>query len=254
MENKNTKILLLGINHFAEQGKHSIDIDNVDVLKEQYQIEICELVKMISLFKPNKIAIEKDIKSQKKISFLYDEYINTGIYPENKIFSERNEVFQIGFKTAKELNHKQIFAIDKPVNLPMRFLKYSKKHVNNFYNDFTNEIEKYGKELNYIINHKSLLDVLPYLNNPARVNMEHSNLYLHMAQVGAMDTYHGAKTLTEWYRRNIYIFGNLQKISGINDRILVVFGAGHIKILTELISNYHNLELVDTLQYLKSEI
>nr|WP_317984434.1 DUF5694 domain-containing protein [Clostridium sporogenes] len=55
---------------------------------------------------------------------------------------------------------------------------------------------------------------------------------------------------TEWYRRNLYIFANLQDIAEPDDRILVIYGAGHCKILQDFVSEYNKFELVDPLNYL----
>jgi len=49
--------------------------------------------------------------------------------------------------------------------------------------------------------------------------------------------YNGADALaTYWYDRNLRIFRNIQRITtSPNDRILVLFGAGHISVLDQLL-------------------
>jgi len=96
----------------------------------------------------------------------------------------------------------------------------------------------------------TVIEILKYLNDPTRIAKEHSDLYLAMAQIGAGDKYYGVDMLTEWYRRNLYIFGNLQDIVEPGDRVLVIYGAGHCKILQDFVSEYNDFELVDTLEYL----
>ncbi|MDT8715163.1 hypothetical protein IAI10_00515 [Clostridium sp. 19966] len=80
--------------------------------------------------------------------------------------------------------------------------------------------------------------------------LEHSELYLNFCKIGAGDNYCGAAFIAKWYERNIRIFGNIQNITENNDRIFVMFGAGHIKILSDFVNEYSQMELVDTNKYI----
>lgn len=69
-------------------------------------------------------------------------------------------------------------------------------------------------------------------------------------KIGAADNYCGAEMMTEWYRRNLRIFSNIQDIAQEGERVLVIYGAGHCKILQQLVSDFNDMELVDPLTYL----
>ena len=78
-----------------------------------------------------------------------------------------------------------------------------------------------------------LLDVFKYMNSRENLNNGYGS-YL----VGdfKLEDYKGVDALAMyWYNRNLRIFRNIQKIeTSPDDRILVLFGAGHIQILAQL--------------------
>jgi hypothetical protein len=72
-----------------------------------------------------------------------------------------------------------------------------------------------------------------------------------MAQIGTAADPKGADVLAGWYRRNLLIYDNLVRlIDSPNERILLLIGQGHAKLLSEYISESPNLRLADPLQYL----
>lgn len=147
-------------------------------------------------------------------------------------------------------NHSKIYAIDYPVDLPQELFEYVEKNLPELYEEFMKIIKEYGIKENEFIKNNTVREILRHLNDPRCISNEHSNLYLHLAQVRSIYTYYGVDMLTEWYRRNLYILGNLQSIAEPGDRILVIYGAGHCKVLQNLVRDYNKFELVDILKYL----
>ena len=75
--------------------------------------------------------------------------------------------------------------------------------------------------------------------------------YLYMAQVGTAADPKGAEVLAGWYKRNLLIYGNLVRlIDSPQERILLLIGQGHAKLLSEYVAESPNLRLVDPLGYL----
>jgi len=126
----------------------------------------------------------------------------------------------------------------------MQVLEYASANAPLIFKEFMDDVNNLGQEVNNIMRSMKVIDILLYLNDPQRIANEHSNLYLRLSQVGAGSNYFGVDTLSEWYKRNIYIFGNLQAITEPGDRILVIYGAGHMKILQEFICSYNPMELL----------
>jgi hypothetical protein len=55
------------------------------------------------------------------------------------------------------------------------------------------------------------------------------------AHFGEEHNYAGANVLTEWYQRNIRIHTHLVNVVEPHDRVLVVFGAGHLGLLRQAV-------------------
>ncbi|MGH4121822.1 MAG: DUF5694 domain-containing protein [Clostridium sp.] len=178
------------------------------------------------------------------------DHCGSGVYVYNETISDRNEIVQLGFRMGQMFNHTKIYPIDCSVDLPDKVFEYAEKNCPKLYEEFMKEIKEVGISENELMKSNTVREILRYLNNPQHISNEHSNLYLHLAQVGSGDTYYGVDMITEWYRRNLYILGNLQSIAEPGDRILVIYGAGHCKILQDLVRDYNKFELVEVLDYL----
>lgn len=244
------KVLILGTYHFGSCGKHLYYIKGGDITTDQKQEEIKEVVQKLVQFRPNKIAVESEKGKDEQLNGVYSEYCKNNFDEGNKIVSYNNEIVQLAFRLGKMLGHTKIHPIDYTVHLPEEVFEYAEKNCPEFYKKFMNEMNEGALNENEFMKNNTVRKILRYLNNPKRIEKEQSNLYLNLARVGAGDNYCGADMLAEWYRRNLYIFGNLQNIAEEEDRILVIYGAGHCKILQELVREYNEFELVDALQYL----
>lgn len=245
-----SKVLLLGTYHFGKCGEHLINFEAGDVTTDEKQQEIIEVVQKLAQFKPNKIAVEAKQKKEKELNQAYSEYCMNNPNADNETIDHRNEIVQLAFRLAQKSNHAKVYPIDYPVDLPDELYEYAEKNCPDLYANFMNEIKEYGTSENEFFKNNTVGENLKYLNDPERIAKEHSDLYLHLAQVGAGDTYYGVDMLTEWYRRNLYIFGNLQHMAEPGDRILVIYGAGHCKILRDFITEYDQFQLADPLDYL----
>ncbi len=77
------------------------------------------------------------------------------------------------------------------------------------------------------------------------------DLYLQLSRVRTTDKYVGADVLAGWYQRNFRIFANLVRvIETPEDRLLVIFGSGHLATLRELVRSSPDLEFVEAGEYL----
>lgn len=245
------KILMLGTYHFGSCGEHLIENNPKNIMSDKKQEELKELIDKLLKFKPNKIAVEKDKDKEEELNSIYSRYLKSGMVIENNILEERNEVVQIGFRIGKALNHEKIYPLDKGVNLPMEWLEYCKNNEPKVYKNFMNIINRLDNEYKEDFENLTVLEMFKKMNDATNINNVHSDLYLYPNQVCAGSNYYGVDSLVEWYRRNLYIFSNLQKIAKENDKILIIYGAGHCKILRDFIEDYNEFELVDALEYLK---
>ena len=219
---KRAEVLVLGVYHMANPGHDIFNMQADDVLAPKRQAEVAELVKTLGKFKPTKIAIEND--SQRRLNERYTKYLS-GQYELTA-----NEIDQIGLRLAKELGHTTIYAVDADGDFPFqRVVNYAKATGQSAKLDaILGEIGNMVKAQDGYLKAHTVLETLLYMNSDAAVAQDVGFYYLE-ARYGEPGDYAGPDLLAEWYRRNIRIFNNVTKlIATPDDRILVIFGAGHL--------------------------
>jgi hypothetical protein len=217
------EVLVLGVYHMANPGHDVFNMTADDVLSPQRQKEIKEVAAVLATFRPTKIALESD--SQKKLDERYAKYL-AGEYPLTS-----NETDQLGLRVARMLGHTAIFAVDADGDFPFqRVLNYAKA---NGRSSSLEEITAGGwgamvKSQGEYLQHHTILQTLLFINSDART-AEDVGYYYRLAHYGDPGDYAGADLLADWYRRNIRIFNNVTKLAtSPADRILLIFGSGHL--------------------------
>jgi hypothetical protein len=219
---KRAEVLVLGVYHMANPGHDIFNMQADDVLAPKRQEEIAELAAVLEKFKPTKIAVEHD--SQGKLNERYAKYL-AGQY-----LLTANEIDQIGIRLAKDLGHAAIYAVDADGDFPFqRVINYAKAtgqsaKLEAMMGEIGEMVKAQGE---YLKNH-TVLQTLLYMNSDAKVAQDVGLYYLE-AHYGEPGDYAGPDLLAEWYRRNVRIYNNVTKLVATpEDRILVIFGAGHL--------------------------
>jgi hypothetical protein len=245
------KVLLVGAFHFAYYNldAHKTDVDKqVDVLSEKRQKEMNELLNYIALFKPTKIAVE----ANENTSEFMKRY---SLYLKNSSNLGRDEREQIGFPLMKQFQLDTLYGVDAN-GLADEMLNSEDSSIQNLSNkifedyDFQSNDKLSQKYIEYYKLEDSLKLVTTLLQY-----FKHSNSSSHLKPgfgsylVGdfKLGDQRGADALAlYWYNRNLRIFRNLQKITtSSDDRILVIFGSGHVQILKQLFESSPEYELID---------
>lgn len=92
---------------------------------------------------------------------------------------------------------------------------------------------------------------LRYMNDPASVRRDHGGSLVGFFTVGGDTSYVGPDFIAGWYDRNLRIFRNLQRITSRPDeRLLVVYGAGHLATLRHFVESSAEYRLVEAGEYL----
>jgi Family of unknown function (DUF5694) len=222
-ETKRAEVLVLGTYHMANPGHDIFNMHADDVLSPKRQQEIAELAAVLEKFKPTKIAVEADY-GHDVVPKRYADYL-AGTRPLS-----RNEVEQIGFRLAKELGHNTIYPVDADGDFPwQRLINYGKATGQSEKLEATiGGIGEMMKATNEYLKTHTVLQTMLYMNSDARVAQDVGFYYLE-ARYGEPGDYAGPDLLTEWYRRNIRIYNHVTKlVASPDDRILVIFGAGHL--------------------------
>lgn len=99
------------------------------------------------------------------------------------------------------------------------------------------------KEQGDFLRAHTILETLEFANADARVARD-KGLYYSIVRYGDSNDYAGADLLASWYQRNIRIYQNIVRlIDSPNERILVVYGSGHLGWLRENVSNDPTVKL-----------
>ena len=94
----------------------------------------------------------------------------------------------------------------------------------------------------YLQSH-TVLETLLYMNADEKVARD-VGLYYREAHIGEPYDWAGADLVSEWFRRNMRIFSNVMQIADSpNERILVIFGAGHLGWLRQDFANDPSVRL-----------
>jgi len=98
---------------------------------------------------------------------------------------------------------------------------------------------------------RSIREILQEANAPATDALGH-RIYLALLRIGKDKDYPGADLVSRWYSRNLRIATNIARLSeGPGERILILIGAGHGKLLRQFLGEMPGFEVVGCSEYLK---
>ena len=217
------QVLVLGVYHMSNPGHDVFNMKADDVLAAKRQAEIAQLIEVLKSFQPTKIAIEADTGSQ-RVGREYSDYL------AGKYTLSRNEIDQIGYRLARELGHKTVYPVDADGEFPFqRFMNYAKASGHSKELDaLMGEIGSKVKAQNEYLASHTVLETLLYMNADDKV-AEDVAFYYRQAHFGEPGDWAGADLVSDWFRRNMRIYSNIaQLVDSANERVLVIFGAGHL--------------------------
>lgn len=250
-------VMTLGVFHFNFPNldvQKVDDKDKIDVLEEKYQKEIVKIAGALKKFKPTKIAIEANPASQKKIDSLYKAY------RFGKHSLGRNEIEQLGFRLASELKIEKLECVDtwgktyESLNYLLIDSSSRAKEFEQYYFNNPDTIYKKKSSGKSLLKIEGITNNLLYLND-SQIIKESLGPYLigHFKYEEKADDFTGVDFETgRWFNRNLRIFRNIQRITkSTSDRILVIFGAGHMNILNYLFECSPEYKLVSPESFLR---
>ncbi len=236
-ETKRPEVLILGVYHMANPGHDVFNMGADDILAPKRQQQVAELAQVLEKFKPTKIAVEWD--SQSRLNDRYTKYL-AGQY-----VLTANEIDQLGLRIAKDLGHKSLYAVDIDGEFPwLGVVNYAKANGQGARLDsLMAEIGNMVKAQGEFLGKHTVLETLRYMNADEKV-AEDVGYYYREAKWGENGDYAGPDLLAEWYKRNIRIFNNISKIiTSPDDRVLVIYGSGHLGWLRQMVSSDLTLRL-----------
>lgn len=248
------KLVVLGSYHMANPGRDVAKSKVIDVSTPERQKQIIQLVEKLKRYNPTKIAVEINSEKDAVTQENYRKYVNDD-YQLSK-----NESEQIGFRLAKELNLEKVYCIDwngSPVgdisNYDYESFAGKDAELNKFLKDYRANLQKRVSGIDEKLLNLSVVDQYIYLNQPQQIEESHAG-YFNYLRIGRGREYVGANYLSHWYGRNMKIFANLIRLTdSSNDRILIIYGSGHAKLLNQFAAESSYYQVESPLKYLSGK-
>lgn len=216
------EVLVVGTYHMNNPGQDLFNTKADDVLAPKRQAEIAKVIEVLERFRPTKIAVERNA-GDSRIKKDYAAYL-AGTHELT-----RNEIEQLGFRLAKKLGHQAVYAVDADGEFPYpRLVKYAQATGRQ------KELDALMAEVGamvkaddaYLASH-SILDMLVKLNADEKVAGD-VGLYMRQAEFGEPWDWAGADLVSDWFRRNMRIYTNVMQIAPPGERVLLIYGSGHL--------------------------
>ena len=243
-----TDILLLGSFHFKD-GK-------IDCYSPEAQKELNSIAQTLLRFSPDAVAVEWAAHQQMAVSTAFQKFslydlqnadkMRTETLGEIQMFNRsapieyNNEAIQIGFRIARMQKLPDVYAIDDDSEIDGEVFENpscAMQEAMNYFYDYDGQCGN------------SITDLFRHMNSGEWALRNHQ-VYLRANEVGNYENYLGVRMLAQWYERNLKIFSNIQRLAEQHKRIFVVYGAGHLQIMKDLICADNRFHLVDVMQYL----
>lgn len=239
-----TEVFLLGTFHFMEK--------EWDAYSPSNQRQIKEFVQKLAKFRPDAIAVEGAVHQQAVINAAYDR-VNPADFDDEALMRAttlgditmygrtvpitwNNECIQIGFRLAKMLDLPHVHAVDADMELDDALLGET---LPQGVSERLSRLKAYIRENEG----STLLSSYRCLNSPEYSRLDHM-LYLAANAINTNGSYNGSAFAAQWYERNLRIFSEIQALAHKYRRIFVLYGAGHLQILRDLIHADDGMKLI----------
>jgi len=239
------EVMILGTFHMENPGRDMINVESDDVLSPERQAEIVAVTGSLARFSPTKIAVELLPENEAQFNRDYRAY-RQGQRPLS-----RNERQQIGMRLAAMLDQDRLYGVDVSADLDFSIMERGAEFGQaGQVAAIAAELEAVQQELLAAYGpDTSIAERLRHANG--RFALGGNALYMRFVGLGSSDEPLGADMVATWHQRNLRIFGNiLRLIDSDDERILVIYGSGHLAQLSQFAEEHPDVKRVSALDYL----
>jgi len=240
------KVLNFATFHMGETADaNKVDFDETSKTNQKNAQKIAL---MIAKFKPTIICVEVPAEEQEALNLEFEKYRSAG-----KPSAYKGEIGLIAFEVAKSCNIKKLYGIDYELAYNYNIFKEIENKIdpNTIQTFYTNPF-KYFPSLQVDESKLTFFERMKIGNSPAFLDfliLTNADLLTH---VGSDTGYEGADEAAKFYKRNLRIYANLNRIPATKaDRIFIISGGSHTAFLREFMSRSPKYEMVNTMDYLK---
>lgn len=244
------QVMLVSSFDLANNNRDLINLPIEDVLVPRRQAEIEQRVDNLARWRPTKVVVEWDRADQAGLDRRYAQYLSAELQLSAK---EQN---QIGFRLAEKLGHRRIYAADwnksfAGESADYDFLTWVRENgqgarLDRFVAEGQARLERQAETMRS----QSIVDWYYDLNRPDTREHDHRQ-YFEIATFGDNSENPGAAWVGGWYGRNLRIFNNIRDVAWPNDRVLVLYGSGHVYLLDRFFRESDAAILVDSVPYIR---
>lgn len=234
------EILLLGTIHLEETTDYIQLSDETKgkLVDEQFEI----LTNDLATFQPNQIFVEYPFSLQVNLDTLYQNYLKT-----NSLF--KNEIYQIGFRLAKRLQHEKIYAVDWNEAIPglKELDAISDEHSVYEFQQILTRASEQMKTISSKLNAGNIIELFKFINSPKQTRLDHQT-YSDLMILNDEIAFEWVANY--WYYRNLKIVQNIRKsIEQGTQRALILYGAGHNYLLQQLLEDIPEITVIPYSDY-----
>lgn len=224
------KVMFIGLWHFDNPGLDAVKYTSIDVMKPAEQEYLIALSKRIAGFKPTRILLEYPATRDALMNQRYQDW------QAGKFELQVNEMYQLGFRIAKEAGLKRVDGFD------VRDVKGDDSLWPHLMQDpalskeFNAMIAEMSKRLSHLHKTLSLKALLQRNNDPAE-DRENMSFYLWLNPIGTEAAPHmGSNTASQWWQRNFRMYALVQKAAQPGERVVVIAGQGHTAVMRGMLA------------------
>lgn len=242
-----SKVMVLGTHHFNSSALDSVS-----------QASILRLTKMLAKFEPTKIVLEWEPRVSEKANQNFNAYLKDSFLIQNK----HNEVYQLGFRLAKIVEHDRLYFFDDQTPFIgslegfsfEEFRAYAETNDKGFYDKYLKDITTTYNHNETVFDSLTLLNQIALRNSPIAQRINSQRMHSFEIRVGIQKNWIGPDWLGRWYTRNVRMLANVIKMNQQNDRILIIVGDNHKWTLDELFKNTPEFELLSSWDFLNAKL
>lgn len=223
------RVMLIGVWHFDNPGLDAVKFKAVDVMTPTEQAYLKGLAQRIAGFRPTRILLEYPPASDALMNQRYQDW------QAGKFELRVNEIYQLGFRIAKEAGLKRVDGFD------VRDVKGDDSVWPHLMQDpalakeFGGMIAAMSKRLNHLHQTLGVKELLKRNNHPDE-DRENKSFYLWLNPVGTDAAPHmGSNTATHWWQRNFRMYALVQKAAQPGERVVVIAGQGHTAVMRDFL-------------------
>lgn len=245
------EVMVLGTWHFANHNRDLHNVSSDDVRAPARQRELEAVAAALAEFRPTKVMIEKVAPA---VDLIDPDY---AAFTPALLRTERSERFQLGYRLAHALGLARVQAIDEqagpgePDYFPYgQVADYAQAHGSAaLLQDAHAQTRSLLEAFNRRQASATLAELLLEANRPSF--MAGIDPYYRMLRIGDTERQPGAELNAMWYLRNAKIFAKLATGAEPGDRILVIYGAGHVYWLRHFAAETPGFRNVDPAPFLE---